>query len=114
MEQYAVSERTREEADSLCLGRKEIRPFASTLRSGVRGLKTLAQIHRRNALGRLGFDILVEAVAVGVDRDDERAEVLDAEFPQALGHEIFPPDLLDFFDLQRFQRRRASDDCEIN
>src|SRR5687768_9587869 len=37
-----------------------------------------------------GLDIVVERVAVGVDADGERAEVLDAELPEALGHQLLP------------------------
>src|SRR5919198_943545 len=37
-------------------------------------------------LARAFLHIAVEGVAVGVDADGQRAEVLDAELPQALGH----------------------------
>src|SRR6266480_7180788 len=40
-----------------------------------------------------GLDVVVERVAVRVDADGERAEILDAELPEALGHELLPGDL---------------------
>src|SRR5918995_6157040 len=43
--------------------------------------------------GRL--DVVVERVAVRVDPDRERAEVLDAKLPEALGHQLLPQHLLD-------------------
>ena len=46
--------------------------------------------------------------------DDERAEVLHAEFPEAFGHQVFPPDLFDLLDLLGLQRSRASDDREVD
>src|SRR6476660_6341407 len=61
-----------------------------------------------------GLHVVVEAVAVRVDADGQRAEVLHAELPEALGHELFPGDLLDLLDLRRLERRRAADDREID
>src|SRR4051812_8479751 len=61
-----------------------------------------------------GLDVVVERVAVGVDPDDQRAEVLDAELPQALGHELLPEHLLDLLDLGRLERCSASDDREVD
>src|SRR5262245_34965615 len=58
--------------------------------------------------------VAVERVAVRVDPDGERAEVLDAELPQALGHQLLPDDLLDLLDLGRLERRRPADDGEID
>src|SRR5919206_15390 len=49
-------------------------------------------------LGR-GLDVVVERVAVGVDADRERAEILDSELPEALRHQLLPGDLLDLLDL---------------
>src|SRR5438105_1247713 len=49
---------------------------------------------------RSGLDVVVERVAVGVDADGERAEVLDAELPEALRHQLFPGDLFDLLDLR--------------
>src|ERR671937_2605234 len=65
-------------------------------------------------LSRCRLDVVVERVAVRVDADGERAEVLDAELPQALGHELLPGDLLDLLDLGRLERRRAADDREVD
>src|SRR5437763_3814049 len=61
-----------------------------------------------------GLHVVVERVAVGVDADGERAEVLDAELPEALGHQLLPGDLLDLLDLGRLERRRAADDREVD
>src|SRR4051812_5411388 len=61
-----------------------------------------------------GLDVAVERVAVRVDADGERAEVLDAELPEALGHEVFPRDLFDLFDLRRLEGRSAADDREVD
>src|SRR2546425_8235210 len=64
-------------------------------------------------LGR-SLDVVVEGVAVCVDADRERAEVLDAELPEALGHQLLPGDLLDLLDLGRLERGRAADDREVD
>src|SRR3954469_5857373 len=57
-----------------------------------------------------GLNVVVERVAVGVDADRQRPEVLDAELPEALGHQLLPGDLLDLLDLGRLERRSATDD----
>src|SRR3954451_1161578 len=63
------------------------RPLSSTwvipARRGSKPSKELLQL----LLGG-GLDIVVERVAVRVDPDGERAEVLDAELPEALGHQL--------------------------
>src|SRR6187551_2955652 len=61
-----------------------------------------------------GLHVAVQGAAVGVDADDQRAEVLDAELPEALGHELLPGDLLDLLDLGRLERRGAADDREVD
>src|SRR3954464_10388138 len=61
-----------------------------------------------------GLDVVVERVAVRVDADRQRAEVLDAELPEALGHELLPRHLLDLLDLGRPERRGAADDGEVD
>src|SRR3989304_4290448 len=61
---------------------------------------------------RFLLHVVVERGSVRVDSDRQRAEVLDAELPQALGHEVFPLDLLDLLDLGRLERRRPADDGE--
>src|ERR1051326_1379319 len=58
--------------------------------------------------------VVVERVAVGVDADRERPEVLDAELPQALGHQLLPRHLLDLLDLRGLERRRPADDREVD
>src|SRR6476469_11033030 len=61
-----------------------------------------------------GLDVVVGRVSVRVDPDDERAEVLDPELPEALGHELLPEHLLDLLDLRRLERRGAADDGEVD
>src|SRR5262245_1199131 len=58
--------------------------------------------------------VAVERVAVRVDADGQWAEVLHAELPEALGHELLPGDLLDLLDLGRLERRRPADDGEVD
>src|SRR5687767_11207027 len=65
------------------------------------------------SLGLL-LHVVVERVAVGVDRDRERPEVLHPELPQALRHELLPGDLLDLLDLSRLQRGRTPDDGKVD
>src|SRR5919204_5119365 len=60
------------------------------------------------------LNIVVEGIAVRVDADGERTKVAHAEFPQALGHQVFPLDLLDLLDLRRLERRGTADDREID
>src|SRR5438270_12861259 len=65
---------------------------------------------------RLGLrlHVAVERVAVRVDADGERAEVLDPELPEALGHQLLPHHLFDLLDLRRLESRRAADDREVD
>src|SRR3954451_25163541 len=63
---------------------------------------------------RGGLHVVVERVAVRVDADGQRAEVLDAELPEALGHELLPRDLLDLLDLCGLERGRTADDGEVD
>src|SRR5262245_64624393 len=58
--------------------------------------------------------VAIERVAVRVDADGQWAEVLHAELPEALGHELLPGDLLDLLDLGRLERRRPADDGEVD
>src|SRR2546429_1444751 len=60
------------------------------------------------------LDVAVERVSVGVDAHGEGAEVLDAELPETLGHELLPRHLLDLLDLRRLERSGAADDREIH
>src|SRR5881275_2361173 len=63
---------------------------------------------------RLLLDVVEERVAVRVDADRQRPEVLDTELPEALGHELLPVDLLDLLDLRRLERSGAADDREVD
>src|SRR3954453_12652231 len=47
--------------------------------------------------------VVVERVAVRVDADGQRAEVLHAELPQAFRHELLPRHVFDLFDLRRLE-----------
>src|SRR6188472_306565 len=80
-------------------------PRKPSLKSGIELLQL-----RVGAL----LDLVVERVAVGVDADGEWPEVFDAELPEALGHEVFPGDLLDLFDLGGLERGGAADDGEVD
>src|SRR5688572_27546229 len=66
------------------------------------------------SLLRLLLHVAVQRRAVGVDPDRERPEVLYAELPEALRHEVLPLDLLDLLDLRGLECRRAADDREIH
>src|SRR6266700_257731 len=61
-----------------------------------------------------GLHVVVERVPVRVDADGERAEILDAELPEAFGHELLPDNLLDLLDLRCLERRSPADDGEID
>src|SRR6476619_50555 len=63
---------------------------------------------------RARLHVAVERVAVRVDPDRQRAEVLDAELPEALRHELLPCHLFDLLDLRRLERSGAADDREID
>src|SRR5690348_4608739 len=63
---------------------------------------------------RARLDVVVERLAVCVDADGERAEVLYAEAPEAFRHELLPRHLFDLLDLRRLERRRAADDREVD
>src|SRR3954454_8980847 len=58
--------------------------------------------------------VAVERVAVRVDADRERPEVLDPELPQALRHQVLPRHLLDLLDLGGLERCGAADDREVD
>src|SRR5919108_156799 len=89
------------------------RPLSSTWVSPpLRGSKSSKDV-LQSVLRRF-LDVVEERVAVRVDPDPERPEVLDAEAPQALRHQLLPGDLLDLLDLRRLERRRAADDREVD
>src|SRR5579862_5356581 len=85
-----------------------VRPPSRTTPMSKSGIELLQLLRR----GRL--DIVVERVAVRVDADGERTEVLHTELPQALGHELLPRDLLDLLDLRGLERGGAADDGEVD
>src|SRR2546427_9178685 len=103
---------------------RRLRPLSMTcVRPSVRGLPgrggrsrnpSKLGIELLQLLVGGGLNVVVEGVAVRVDAHRERAEVLDAELPEALGHQLLPGDLLDLLDLRRFERSRAADDREID
>src|SRR5690242_17238572 len=90
------------------LSRTCVRPPSRAIPMSKAGIELLQLLRR----GRL--DVVVERVAVRVDADGERPEVLDAELPQALGHELLPRDLLDLLDLRGLERGGAADDREVD
>src|SRR3954468_11707022 len=65
-------------------------PSQPSLKPGIQLLQLLA---------RARLDVVEDRASVRVDADDQRPEVLDAELPEALGHELLPGDLLDLLDL---------------
>src|SRR3954470_3712677 len=106
------------------ISRRFIPLSITCVRPSVRGLPGRAGRSRKPSLkpgiellqflvGR-SLDVVVERVAVRVDADRERAEVLDAELPEALGHELLPHDLFDLLDLRRLERSSAADDREVD
>src|SRR6266536_1754128 len=104
---------------------RRFRPLSITCaRPSWRGLPGRAGRFRKPSL-KSGIELLqlqlrpllhvaIERVAVGVDADGERAEVLDAELPEALGHQLLPGHLLDLLDLRRLERRGAANDREVD
>src|SRR5215208_7180215 len=58
--------------------------------------------------------VVVERAPVRVDADGERAEILDAELPEALRHQLLPRHLLDLLDLRGLERGGAADDREVD
>src|SRR5512132_2094486 len=102
-----------------------LRPLSMTwVRPSARGLPGRSGRSRKPSLkagkdflqsflGR-GLHVVVERVAVRVDAYGQRAEVLDAELPEALRHQLFPGDLLDLLDLRRLERGSAADDREVD
>src|SRR5689334_2774614 len=88
------------------------RPLSSTCVRPWCGSKTSKELLQ--LVLRALLDVVEERVAVRVDADGERPEVLDAKLPEALGHELLPVDLLDLLDLRRLERRRAADDREVD
>src|SRR6266487_3770157 len=104
---------------------RRLRPLSMTwVRPSVRGLPGRWGRSRKPSLkagiellqlllGR-GLHVVVERVAIGIDADGQRPEILDSELPETLGHQFLPGDLLDLLDLGRLQRGRSTDDREID
>src|SRR5947208_12145853 len=88
------------------------RPLSSTWVRPWCGSKTSIELLQL-LLGPL-LDVVEERVAVTVDPDRQRAEILDPELPEALRHQLLPCDLLDLLDLGRLERRRPPDDREVD
>src|SRR5947199_10185346 len=88
------------------------RPLSSTWVSPWCGSKSSIEFLQL-LLGAF-LDVVEKGVAVRVDPDGERPEVLDAELPEALGHELLPVDLFDLLDLGRLERGRAADEREVD
>src|SRR6266508_3417189 len=104
---------------------RRFRPLSITcVRPSARGLPGRCGRFRKPALKpgndslqsflRFGLHVVVERVPVRVDADGQRAEVLDAELPQALRHQLLPRDLLDLLDLRGLERGGTADDREID
>src|SRR5579862_9899911 len=90
------------------LSRTCVRPPSRRMPMSKSGIELL------QLLGRGCLDVVVERIAVRVDADGERPEVLDAELPQALRHELLPRDFLDLLDLRGLERGRTPDDGEVD
>src|SRR3954465_12923899 len=104
---------------------RRFRPLSMTcVKPSVRGLPGRGGRFRNPSLEggndvlqsslRFGLHVVVERVAVRVDADGQRAEVLHAELPQAFRHELLPRHFFDLFDLRRLERGRTADDREID
>src|SRR3972149_6902981 len=86
-----------------CVSPRE-RGFPSLVGTSRNEFSLEARIDLLQLLVGAVLDVAVEGAAVRVDPDRERAEVLHAELPQALGHEVLPGDLFDLLDLGRLER----------
>ena len=69
---------------------------------------------RAALLRRIACTARVEAPAVAVHGDEQRAEAADAELPQRLRVEVVEVDVLDGLDPGGLERRGAADDGEVN
>src|SRR5215203_1970313 len=90
------------------------RGFGSRAGRSRKPLPLEPRIQLLQLLASACLDVAVHRAAVRVDADGERAEVLDPELPQALGHQLLPRHLLDLLDLRGLERRGAADDREID
>src|SRR5688572_10106582 len=62
---------------------------------------------------RRGLDPRVEALAVAIHGNEQRAEAVDTEFPQRLRMEVVEVHVLDRLDPGGLQRRRPADDGQV-
>src|SRR5919109_3477575 len=99
---------------SMTCVRPRERGLPSRVGTSRNGMPSESCIEVLQLLASALLHVAVEGVAVGVDPDRQRTEVLYAELPEALGHELFPGDLFDLLDLRRLERRRAADDREVD
>src|SRR3954463_16111846 len=88
------------------------RPLSMTCVSPPCGSKASKELLQH--VLRLRLHLAVEGVAMGVDADGERAEVLYPELPEALRHELLPHHLFDLLDLRRLESCGAADDREVD
>src|SRR5919109_3274930 len=99
---------------SMTCVRPRERGLPSRVGTSRNGMPSESCIDVLQLLARALLHVAVEGVAVGVDADRQRAEILDAELPEAFGHELLPGDLLDLLDLGRLERSSPADDREID
>src|SRR5205823_12795004 len=88
------------------------RPLSITCVSPWCGSKTSIELLQL-LLGAI-LHVVEKRLPVRVDADGERAEVLDAELPEAFRHQLLPGDLLDLLDLCRLEGRGPADDREVD
>src|SRR5437660_8653023 len=103
---------------------RRLRPLSMTCVSpSTRGLPGRAGRSRKPSkpgiellqlLSRPLLDVAEQGVAVRIDSDRQRAEVLDPELPEAFRHQLLPGDLFDLLDLGRLESGRAADDREVD
>ncbi len=81
----------------------------------LHGLHALPMLASTAAAPRRGFRVhlRVQRAAVRIHGHQQRAEALDAEFPQALGMQVVHVDVLDRLDPGGLQRGGAADHGEI-
>src|ERR1700733_5140733 len=90
-----------------------IRISVSIRRSSICSGRSDALEDRVAPARHLFLVIRKQRAAVRIHADQQRAEILDAEFPQALGMQVVEIDVLDLLDPGGFQRRGTADDGEI-
>src|SRR5262245_19917902 len=83
-------------------------------RSATGSVDAEAGIGIRKVPLRLLSHVVVARGPVGVHCHEERAEVPDAELPEALRHQVLPVDRLDRLDLDRLDAGRPTDDGQVD